>query len=66
MDETGPVTYREFSIGEKTFRVPNSGYYFNNTDCWARIDGTVAKVGISDFSVLTPGGSFLFYRPTSV
>jgi len=54
MDETGPVTYREFSTGGKTFRVPDSGYYFNNTDCWARIDGTVATVGVSDFIRLDP------------
>ena len=54
MDETGPVTYREFSTGDKTFRVPDNGYYFNNTDCWARIDGNRAKVGVSDFIRLDP------------
>lgn len=54
MEDTGPVTYREFSVGDKTFRVPASGYFFNNTDCWARIHGTVAKVGVSDFIRLDP------------
>jgi glycine cleavage system H protein len=63
MDETGPVTYREFSTGEKTFRVPDSGYYFNNTDCWARIDGTVAKVGVSDLIRLDPREIISFEPP---
>lgn len=54
MEETGPVSYREFIVRDKTFRVPASGYSFNNTDCWARINGTVAKVGISDFIRLDP------------
>ncbi|MHB8895872.1 MAG: glycine cleavage system protein H, partial [Candidatus Geothermincolia bacterium] len=54
MDEAGPVEYKEFSAGEMTFRVPASGYFFNNTDCWARIDGNLARVGITDFARLDP------------
>jgi len=54
MDETGTINYREFSIGNETFRVPESGYAFNSTDCWARIDGNRAKVGVSDFIRLDP------------
>jgi glycine cleavage system H protein len=61
--EKGPVTYREFSVGDKTFRVPTSGYSFNNTDCWARIDGTLAKVGISDFIRLDPREILSFEPP---
>jgi glycine cleavage system H protein len=52
--EAGPVTYRVFSVGDKTFQVPTFSYYFNNTDCWAKIEGTVAKVGVSDFIRLDP------------
>jgi len=54
MEETGPATCREFSAEDATFRIPSTGYYFNNTDCWARIDGTVATVGVSDFIRLDP------------
>jgi glycine cleavage system H protein len=54
VDDAGLVTYREFNAGDKIFRVPESGYYFNNTDCWAIINGTVARVGISDFIRIDP------------
>jgi glycine cleavage system H protein len=54
VEEIEPLTYKEFGAGDMNFRVPASGYYFNNTDCWARIDGTVARVGISDFIRLDP------------
>lgn len=54
MEETGSVRYKEFDAGDVTFRVPESGYSFNNTDCWARIDGAVAKVGFSDLIRLDP------------
>ena len=63
MREEELVTYREFSVGDKTFRVPTSGYTFNNTDCWARINGTVAKVGISDFIRLDPREIVSFEPP---
>jgi glycine cleavage system H protein len=43
------VNYKEFSFGNYTFRVPASGYFFNNRDCWARIVGDRAKVGAADF-----------------
>lgn len=54
MEDLQPVTYRDFTFEDKEFRVPESGYYFNNTDCWARIDGASARIGVSDFIRLDP------------
>ena len=31
------------------FRIPKTGYYFNENDAWARIAGGRARVGISDY-----------------
>lgn len=49
MAEIEPVEYLEFASGDLVFRVPSRGYYFSNTDSWARIEGNLAKVGHSDF-----------------
>jgi glycine cleavage system H protein len=59
------VSYREFSVGSYTFRVPASGYFFNNRDCWARIDGSRARVGVSDF-VRQNAGEVLSFDPPPV
>ncbi|MBU1672278.1 MAG: hypothetical protein KKF41_10950 [Actinobacteria bacterium] len=47
--ESGRIDYRELEAGGLTFRVPVSGYLFNNADCWAKVEGSRARVGISDF-----------------
>jgi len=65
MDENEPVTYRELSVGERLFRVPASGYYFNSNNCWARIDGSVARVGVSDF-VQQNAGQVLSFDPPQI
>lgn len=65
MSEEELVTYREFSINGRVFRVPASGYFFNNSDCWARIDGTRARVGVSDF-VQQNAGEVLSFDPPPV
>jgi glycine cleavage system H protein len=31
------------------FRVPSSGFFFNENDVWAQVSGTRARVGISDY-----------------
>jgi len=35
-------------VDKWTFRVPKELFY-NENDCWARIEGNIAKVGITDF-----------------
>lgn len=49
-DFAGPVEYATVRHDKFLFRVPvGSGYYFNENDCWARVAGNRARVGISDF-----------------
>ena len=38
----------EIKVDKWTFRVPKD-LFFNENDCWARIEGDKAKVGITDF-----------------
>jgi glycine cleavage system H protein len=38
----------QIKVDKWTFRVPKEMFY-NENDCWARIEGETAKVGITDF-----------------
>lgn len=38
------VTYDKF-----VFKIPADGYLFNENDCWVRVIGRKARVGVSDF-----------------
>jgi glycine cleavage system H protein len=38
----------EIRAGKWTFHVPKNRFY-NENDCWARMDGNIATVGITDF-----------------
>ena len=38
------VTYDKF-----IFKIPAQGYLFNESDCWVRVIGSRARVGVSDF-----------------
>jgi len=38
------VTYDKF-----VFKIPSEGYLFNENDCWVRVIGNRAHVGVSDF-----------------
>lgn len=59
---SGTVTYREFSVDKFIFRVPTSGYFFNENDCWARVEGTRARVGVSDY-VQQSASDMIFFEP---
>jgi len=48
-DFAAPVTYLTLTHDKFIFRVPADGYYFNENDCWVRVSGNRARVGISDF-----------------
>jgi glycine cleavage system H protein len=60
-----PVTYREFSVDKFIFRVPESGYLFNENDCWARVEGQRARVGVSDY-VQQSASDMVFFEPPTV
>ena len=61
----GPVTFREFSVDKFVFRVPDSGYFFNENDCWARVEGTLARVGVSDY-VQQSASDMVFFEPPAI
>lgn len=44
-----PVEYSSFTHDKFLFRVPKEGFLFNENDCWVRVSGNLARVGISDF-----------------
>lgn len=44
-----PVEYYSFTHDKFIFRVPKEGYLFNENDCWARVSGNRARVGVSDY-----------------
>jgi glycine cleavage system H protein len=61
----GTVTYREFSVDKFIFRVPESGYFFNENDCWARVEGTRARLGVSDY-VQQSASDMIFFEPPAI
>jgi glycine cleavage system H protein len=60
----GAVSYREFSVDKFLFRVPDSGYFFNENDCWARVEGGRARVGVSDYVQQSAADMILFDPPS--
>ena len=48
-DFAAPVEYATFRRDKFLFRVPRQGYLFNENDCWARVSGNRARVGVSDY-----------------
>lgn len=64
-DFAGPVTYRRFSVDKFIFRVPESGYFFNENDFWARVVGGRARVGVSDY-VQQSASDMVFFEPPAI
>lgn len=48
-DFSAPVEYNTFTHDKFLFRVPKEGYLFNENDCWVRVSGNRARLGISDY-----------------
>jgi len=62
---SGAVGYREFSVDKFLFRVPVSGFFFNENDCWARVEGVRARVGVSDY-VQQSASDVIFFDPPAI
>jgi glycine cleavage system H protein len=54
------VTYDKF-----IFKIPTEGYLFNENDCWVRVIGDRARVGVSDF-VQQNMTDITFFEPAQV
>ncbi|MFO8018421.1 MAG: putative zinc-binding protein [Promethearchaeia archaeon] len=57
--EFDEINYFETVIDKYRFRVPKSGYYFNENDCWVKPVGDTALLGISDY-LQNSAGDILF------
>lgn len=62
---TGPVEMDEFMEGKFIFKVPKAGYLFNENDCWARVEGNRARLGVSDY-VQQSASDMVFFEPPEV
>jgi len=62
---SGAVGYLEFSVDKFLFRVPVSGFFFNENDCWARVEGVRARVGVSDY-VQQSASDVIFFDPPAI
>ncbi len=58
------VEYLETTVDKYHFRVPKEGYYFNENDCWAKIEGKTALVGITDYFQNKAGDVIFVDLPT--
>lgn len=60
-----PVDTREFMAGKFVFRVPVSGFWFNENDCWARVEGGTARIGVSDY-VQQSASDMVYFEPPEI
>lgn len=47
--EAEKIEYNSFTEGKFVFKVPKSGYFFNENDCWVTVSGNIARIGVSDY-----------------
>jgi glycine cleavage system H protein len=59
------VEMNQFMEGKFIFKVPRAGYFFNENDCWARVEGTRARLGVSDY-VQQSASDMVFFEPPEV
>lgn len=61
----GMVELNEFMAGKFIFKVPRAGYFFNENDCWARVEGKRARLGVSDY-VQQSASDMVFFEPPQI
>ncbi|MCU7378945.1 glycine cleavage system protein H [Clostridiales Family XIII bacterium ASD5510] len=58
--------YQLYQKDKFTFQVPdNFGFYFNENDVWAYVNGTTARIGVTDF-VQKSLSDILFFTPSEI
>ena len=62
---TGAVDLREFMADKFVFKVPTAGYFFNENDCWARVEAGRARLGVSDY-VQQSALDMVFFEPPAI
>jgi len=59
----GELHYETYKKDKSVFRLPSDiGFYFNENDVWAFVDGSCARIGVTDF-VQKSMSDILFYTP---
>lgn len=48
-DFDSPVEYTSITHDKFIFRIPTEGFHFNENDCWVRVKGSRARIGVSDY-----------------
>ena len=43
------LDFFDITVDKYYFKVPKEGYYFNENDCWIKLEGKTALLGISDY-----------------
>lgn len=60
-----PAEYLTVTYDKFVFKIPAEGYLFNENDCWVRVVGNRARVGVSDF-VQQNLTDITYFEPTRV
>lgn len=48
-DFDSTVEYTSVTHDKFIFRIPAEGFHFNENDCWVRVKGSRARIGVSDY-----------------
>ena len=43
------IEYATYQKDKFTFRLPKTGFFFTENDCWVYVSGTTARVGVTDY-----------------
>lgn len=57
--------YQLYQKDKFIFRVPKTGFYFNENDCWAYVLNNRARVGVSDF-IQQSLSDIMFFNPPAM
>jgi glycine cleavage system H protein len=61
-----PIRYTTYTKDKFIFRVPqNPGFYFNENDVWAYVDGDKARIGVTDFAQKSLS-DIIFFTPEAL
>ena len=64
-DFESPTDYLIVTYDKFVFKIPAQGYLFNENDCWVRVVGNRARVGVSDF-VQQNMTDIVYFEPAEV
>ncbi|AIS53057.1 glycine cleavage system H protein GcvH [Thermoanaerobacter kivui] len=59
------IDYEIYKKDKFIFRLPKTGFYFNENDCWVYADGNLARIGVTDY-VQQSLSDIMFFNPPSV